>query len=499
MASVLYVEQDELLLSGTCYFTVLVGKVTIFGYEQHQQHLPEKITNAKQIPIYAYPNYGVFHVTIHDEDITVDRKALVRLLESEPSTNTLAKQVPTSFEDVKAIVLVQSMETNFQPNKKRKTTTSTQRSPISSLFTRDLSRYFHIVNIIDGLDMLGELVTSDCIFTFHPIQQVEQVLVCGIKGVGKSVVCRYIVNLLLNEHDHVYLLDLDISTPEQGIPGQMSLLRVSNPIMGPACMNNVHKMDIVQAHVFGSDSLDERVDDYVQLAMSLFGLVDNKYPLVVHTMNTSSFGGYQALVSLLDQMHSLDSVIKIGESKWGEIQHDKLKKYTMRVSEPKIDTKLVQAMYLTYFSSSPPMYKVLWERLRIVLLNVQISPQQVMYYLNGSIVGLGIDADAKLCDKVQISRTRPNKFTFVGFGMIKSICPNQKLYHVMTPVVIDQRINLLIPTGLSYMQENSPFTTAQEIITKNVGANMDEGVTVLRDKQLKHRKNSKKQADDDGF
>ena len=63
------------------------------------------------------------------------------------------------------------------------------------------------------------------------------VLVCGAKGVGKSTLCRFLVNRMLSQHREVAYMDCDLGQPEFTAPGQVSLHLLQAPVVGPPHAN----------------------------------------------------------------------------------------------------------------------------------------------------------------------------------------------------------------------------------------------------------------------
>ena len=63
------------------------------------------------------------------------------------------------------------------------------------------------------------------------------VLVCGAKGVGKSSMCRFLVNRMLGRHPTVAYMDCDLGQPELTPPGQVSLHLLDAPVVGPPHAN----------------------------------------------------------------------------------------------------------------------------------------------------------------------------------------------------------------------------------------------------------------------
>ncbi|CAM9271585.1 unnamed protein product [Choristocarpus tenellus] len=64
--------------------------------------------------------------------------------------------------------------------------------------------------------------------------QGTSVLVCGAKGVGKSTLCRYLINRLLSRHPKVAYLDCDPGQPEFTPPGMVSFHLLESPVFGPS-------------------------------------------------------------------------------------------------------------------------------------------------------------------------------------------------------------------------------------------------------------------------
>jgi hypothetical protein len=71
----------------------------------------------------------------------------------------------------------------------------------------------------------------------HMNAPAPSVVVCGAKGVGKSTLCRYLVNRLLRSYNQVALLDSDVGQPELTPPGLVSLSLVHEPLLAPPHMN----------------------------------------------------------------------------------------------------------------------------------------------------------------------------------------------------------------------------------------------------------------------
>jgi len=87
------------------------------------------------------------------------------------------------------------------------------------------------------------LMTRSCVQVLSSVEQsaaqgpAPVVLVCGAKKVGKSSLCRALINTLLQTHPAVALLETDLGQPELGPPGLVSLTRLSRPLTAPPHLN----------------------------------------------------------------------------------------------------------------------------------------------------------------------------------------------------------------------------------------------------------------------
>lgn len=60
-----------------------------------------------------------------------------------------------------------------------------------------------------------------------------KLLIAGGKGVGKSTFLRYSINSLLTRFEKIRIIDLDPGQSECSVPGSISVLTISDPILGP--------------------------------------------------------------------------------------------------------------------------------------------------------------------------------------------------------------------------------------------------------------------------
>lgn len=105
-------------------------------------------------------------------------------------------------------------------------------------------------------------------------------LITGSKGVGKSTFAKTLANFC-NDHDEnkngaVFWLDLDPGQPEFSPPGQLSLVLLRGPVIGPAYTHCFHNQDsksdhrVLLAHNVGANSPKDDPEYYLAAAAELF-------------------------------------------------------------------------------------------------------------------------------------------------------------------------------------------------------------------------------------
>ncbi|KAF7236188.1 Polynucleotide 5'-hydroxyl-kinase NOL9 [Varanus komodoensis] len=107
------------------------------------------------------------------------------------------------------------------------------------------------------------------------------VFVCGPKSVGKSTFNRYLINLLLNRLPCVEFLDCDLGQPEFTPPGCISLVNVTEPLLGPPF---THQRRPCKMAYFGDTSCEQDTERYIDTLKYVFSAYERDVPLVVNTM-----------------------------------------------------------------------------------------------------------------------------------------------------------------------------------------------------------------------
>lgn len=151
------------------------------------------------------------------------------------------------------------------------------------------------------------------------------VLVCGAKGVGKSSMCRYLVNRMLNQYPKVAYMDCDLGQPEFTTPGQVSLHLLDSPVFGPPHAN-LRRPQI--AYFVGTTTskpepllfsaavraLAEQTLAFQQQQSTFFAADGPPPPIVVNTDGWVKGMGEDLLGAVIDAVHPKHIVQILGSS-----------------------------------------------------------------------------------------------------------------------------------------------------------------------------------------
>lgn len=141
-------------------------------------------------------------------------------------------------------------------------------------------------------------------------------IITGPKSAGKSTFGRLLANQLLTDersgkpqHSGIAILDLDPGQPEHGPPGQISLVRITEPVLSPSFCRTLPESVpgsgrfIVRSHTLAAVSPSSDPDLYLSAVADLVTHYRNRFaslPLVVNTPGWVQGTGLDLLVSLIE-------------------------------------------------------------------------------------------------------------------------------------------------------------------------------------------------------
>ncbi|KAK8125832.1 protein GRC3 [Apiospora kogelbergensis] len=148
------------------------------------------------------------------------------------------------------------------------------------------------------------------------------VMVTGPKSSGKSTFGRLLTNNLITYYSAaskrrhtsgVAVLDLDPGQPEYCIAGQIGLVHVTEPLLGPAFCRPLpgSGIDIIRSHTLASMSPDADTDLYTAVAIDLINHYRNRLggcPLIINMSGYVQGAGLDIITSLIGALKPTDLV-----------------------------------------------------------------------------------------------------------------------------------------------------------------------------------------------
>jgi polynucleotide 5'-hydroxyl-kinase GRC3/NOL9 len=139
---------------------------------------------------------------------------------------------------------------------------------------------------------LEELVSVSC----EEIDGCAVILVCGTQDIGKSTFNRYLINQLLNSISCVDYLECDLGQTEFTPPGCISLLNITEPVLGPPF---THQRTPQKMVYYGKPSCKNNYENYVEIIKYVFSSYRRESPLIINTMGWVSDEGLLLLIDLI--------------------------------------------------------------------------------------------------------------------------------------------------------------------------------------------------------
>ncbi|KAK0887967.1 Polynucleotide 5'-hydroxyl-kinase grc3 [Friedmanniomyces endolithicus] len=154
------------------------------------------------------------------------------------------------------------------------------------------------------IDQRTETVLSRLSTEVDSTARLTRVMAVGAKSSGKSTFNRILCNALISKPSlqKILYLDLDPGQPEFGPSGQLSLVEVTAPILGPPFTHPASarspNYSLLRAHTIAATSFKDDPAHYVACATELVQHADRQYPLVVNSCGWVSGLGASVLHDL---------------------------------------------------------------------------------------------------------------------------------------------------------------------------------------------------------
>nr|XP_012646980.2 polynucleotide 5'-hydroxyl-kinase NOL9 isoform X1 [Microcebus murinus] len=293
--------QQGFTFSGICRVTCLYGQVQVFGFNISQGQPAQDV----------FSTYTHTHLTISAVRYSMPEKSKKEikrearaLLKSHLNLDDRCWSMQ-NFSPLCSIVLLEHLKTStvkFLTSYPGLSYIFTQENPTFQLTPEYLT--LRSVGIKkerkkkglflskSALSTLEELVNVSC----EEVDGCPIILVCGSQDVGKSTFNRYLINQLLNSVSCVDYLECDLGQTEFTPPGCISLLNITEPILGPPF---THQRTPQKMVYYGRTSCKNDCENYIEIIKYVFSSYKRESPLVVNTMGWVLDEGLLLLIDLI--------------------------------------------------------------------------------------------------------------------------------------------------------------------------------------------------------
>ncbi|MBN3307712.1 NOL9 kinase, partial [Amia calva] len=306
------------------------------------------------------------------------------------------------------------------------------------------------------------------------------ILVCGSKNMGKSTFNRHLINTLLNHTVSVEYLECDLGQTEFTPPGCLSLLSITEPLLGMYISISLtyfyslspgvpftHQRSPDKMVFYGESSCERDLDRYMDSVKFLWRSYRRETPIVINTMGWVKGFGFQLLVDLI-RLLSVTHVVQLshGDStQFPALSHANLSSAPGWITTPRgqrtyRSNVLRDLSLLGYFSQLQdpqpgpvrPLhcitpYQVPMSAVALRVTHCDVSPAHVLYTANGSLVGLCYLAEKVGGTGGPVLLSHIPVCQCLGFGVDMA----RELYYVVTPLdpSLLRRVNCLLVGGVT--------------------------------------------------
>lgn len=348
------------------------------------------------------------------------------------------------------------------------------------------------------LAALEGLVSLSC----EEISSCPAILVCGPQDVGKSTFNRYLINQLLNSLPCVDYLECDLGQTEFTPPGCISLLNITEPILGPPF---THQRTPQKMVYFGKPSCHDNFESYVEAVKYVFSAYRREAPLVINTMGWVKDNGLLLLIDLIrilapshvvqfsthrtpympeltaSYVDSMDGLytrstakrrsrgyflpefadLELEEEKTGPpvtashalipVRSEFVFRRNARNRETfgRVLRELAVLGYLGLLQPPAPQpfrplqgmtpYQVPFNAVALRVMHSDVAPTHIMYAVNASWLGLcRMVDDVRGYSRGPVLLAQNPLCDCLGFGICRGVDMEKRLYHILTPVAPEQ-------------------------------------------------------------
>ncbi|XP_017353795.1 polynucleotide 5'-hydroxyl-kinase NOL9 [Cebus imitator] len=287
--------------SGICRVTCLYGQVQVFGFTISQGQPAQDIFS---VYTHSCLTINALHYSMPEKSKKELKREARMLLKSHLNLDDRRWSMQ-NFSPLCSIVLLEHLKTtavNFITSYPGASYVFVQESPspqinpehlaLRSVGIRKEKKRKGLQLTESTLSALEEVVSVSC----EEVDGCPVILVCGSQDVGKSTFNRYLINQLLNSLPCVDYLECDLGQTEFTPPGCISLLNITEPVLGPPF---THLRTPQKMVYYGKPSCKNNYENYIDVIKYVFSAYKRESPLIINTMGWVSDQGLLLLIDLI--------------------------------------------------------------------------------------------------------------------------------------------------------------------------------------------------------
>ncbi|XP_012329073.1 polynucleotide 5'-hydroxyl-kinase NOL9 [Aotus nancymaae] len=287
--------------SGICRVTCLYGQVQVFGFTISQGQPAQDIFS---VYTHSCLTINALHYSMPEKNKKELKREARMLLKSHLNLDDRRWSMQ-NFSPLCSIVLLEHLKTttvNFITSYPGASCVFVQESPspqinpehlvLRSVGIRKEKKKKGLQLTESTLSALEEVVSASC----EEVDGCPVILVCGSQDVGKSTFNRYLINQLLNSLPCVDYLECDLGQTEFTPPGCISLLNITEPVLGPPF---THLRTPQKMVYYGKPSCKNNYENYIDVIKYVFSAYKRESPLIINTMGWVSDQGLLLLIDLI--------------------------------------------------------------------------------------------------------------------------------------------------------------------------------------------------------
>ncbi|XP_034358656.2 polynucleotide 5'-hydroxyl-kinase NOL9 isoform X1 [Arvicanthis niloticus] len=285
--------------SGICRVTCIYGQLEIYGYIIKQGQPPQDVFSVYTHSYLTINGVPYSQPQKSERGIRREIRALLKPYTKLDDRNWVVRYFP-SLGSILILERVQTRFVDFLKTYKCSSYVLLQENiparvnaefvALKKIGIRRQKRKQGICLSESGLCALEELISVSF------VDGCPVILLCGACDIGKSTFNRILINQLLNSIPAVDYLECDLGQTEFTPPGCISLLNITEPLLGPPYTHPRKPQKMVY---FGKMNCHNDYENYIEIVKYVFRDYKREFPLVINTMGWVSDDGMLLLVDLI--------------------------------------------------------------------------------------------------------------------------------------------------------------------------------------------------------